>query len=129
MSLNKTTTRKNNESKDITQWRPLVDPDTGKLIPSIFSGGKSDSIDSKTSSLKDPNSHYSMILRILREKSAIGDNGLTLREITDEFRRIVGEEYSIHTVGAKLGRLAAKKLIIGRPKLGDAGTTLYSLYQ
>ena len=66
-------------------------------------------------------------IELMSHKGAIGDKGLSTQEITAEFNKILGKEYTIFTVGAKIGRLAAKKLIIGRPKAGDAGVTLYSL--
>lgn len=93
-----------------------------------FSGGKRDSKNSKrTPSLHNDNADYSRIVRLLRDAGAIGKNGITARQITDEFNKLYNTEKTIFAIGAKLGRLVAKKLIIARLAPNERRIMLYSL--
>lgn len=92
-----------------------------------FSGGKSDSKNSKrTPSLNNPKRDYYKLCQILHDKGAYGDKGMALYEVTDEYTKRHGEK-TMYTIGAKLGRLVAKKIIIARPKPGNSAAMLYSL--
>jgi len=96
---------------------------SNKQEPSTFLGGKADSLGSNTPSLKRPNSDYSRLLAIMRD----GFNGNSTQPITQEFNKRHGTTKMTNTIQSKLGRLAAKKIIIGKPDPKDARTTLWFL--
>lgn len=122
-------TNNNNAKKTVRLARNWysVEPATGEIIPAQkFVGGKADSVGSKTPSLKRPNSDYNIILKIMRDKGAFGDNGITAKEIAGEFNKIRAKK-TTNAIDTKIGRLAAKKVITGKPSANNAAVTLYSI--
>lgn len=120
---NKAKDRRRAKTQVVAQYRPFIDSNTGERIAGIFSGGKSDSISSKTPSLKRPDSDYSRLLVIVQEKT-----GLSSNELATEYNKRHSTAKTTAAISAKLGRLAAKKLVTGRPKPEDRGITLWYLY-